>query len=420
MKLSVYISFFVGILMVALPAEAQMVSCNAFLQGNHAEVGINWMGAYGSTVAAPTGYHPHLTGSSVLYNSTACGSRSSSTPLALGFVADPNFTGWTAYYGDYYLPGTPQEGWALEIMGHKVLAYTYLAASQDSIDALSGSNISYGATATGVTSTWEGIFDSMKVTQVTTLDTGALFFTVNITLTNLSAFPRDSVYYMRTIDPDNDVTLSGSFTTSNHIDKQMPGGPDSMVSVSAHGLTYTGAQIALATKDPRATCFILTAGLMPSSTERLSNIHSHLPSYQFGLGDSSVTDNGIGLVFNIGHLASVDSAADSVLRSAAPRHPANSSSLKFIYSFDAHRVGAFLTDTTTRPTLAVGTASNAIEAPIHVFPNPTNGNFQLTGLVNGDNIALYDITGRDATQGITISTANQLTILSNVPKGNYI
>ncbi|NDC41815.1 MAG: T9SS C-terminal target domain-containing protein, partial [Chitinophagia bacterium] len=393
-------------------------------QGNHAEVGINWMGSYGSTVDAPTGYHPHLTSSQMLNNSAACGGTPTTSTNFLGFVADPNYTNWTAYFGDYYLPGRPQEGWALEIMGHKLEAYTPTAqgTGTDSIVGLTGANISYTTTATGVSSTWEGVFDSVKITQVTSLDTGALFFTVNVTLTNLSAFPRDSVYYMRSIDPDNDVTMSGgSFTTSNYIDRQMPGGSDSLVVISTKGTIYPAAQLALATKDPRATGFIIDVGLEPADTVRLADIYSHSLPYLYHAGDSSIDDVGIGLVFNIGHLASVDSAGDSVLRTSAPRHPANSSSFKLIYSFNTGLTTTFLTDTTHNVPLMASNNATATGERISIFPNPSAGDFQVVGLSAGDKLEVYDLSGRLVMYDITYLPSNRATrVLSGIPRGSYI
>ncbi len=404
--------------------KAQLVSCNAFLQGNHAELGINWMGAYGSTVAAPSGYHPQGISGLNLYNGTSCGSGMTTSSSFLGFVADPNFTNWTAYFGDYYMPGSPQEGWALEIKGHSVLAYTPTAQTTDSIPQLTGGNISYSATATQQTSTWEGVFDSVQVTQVTTIDTGALFFTVDVTLTNLSVFGRDSVYYMRTIDPDNDEAVAGAagFSTLNRIDHQMPGGSDSLVSVSATGTIYSVAQIALATKDYRAHCFYMGAGLAP--TYSLKDIYNDSTTYYHTVGDSSAHDVGIGLVFNIGHLATVDSAADSVTNRTRLRHPANSSSVKFIYSFEAGKVAHYLNadggvvgDTSH---LGISNTGSGDAADIKIFPNPSTDAFHITGLKNGQYIEVYELTGRLLKDKIPAQLPSGGAVVADLPQGNYI
>lgn len=117
-------------------------------------MGINWFGAFGSAVAAPAGYHPKLSATVTFTNDAACGGRRASCDSCLGFVADPNLTGWTSYIGDYYLPGTPIEGWALQVGPKKVFAYTPYAQSSIPvrISGLVGSHVSYSATATRVTS----------------------------------------------------------------------------------------------------------------------------------------------------------------------------------------------------------------------------------------------------------------------------
>jgi len=137
------------ILLIACRADAQLSSCNAFLQGNYLEVGVNWNGAYGSSVAPPAGYHP--LGAAPVINSPACGSVCDSYNVGLGFVCDPDKDGWTVgtpypYYGDYFLPGVPQEGWS--IMADGVQANSWNGYGCDSLtpimdSAITGSNISY-------------------------------------------------------------------------------------------------------------------------------------------------------------------------------------------------------------------------------------------------------------------------------------
>lgn len=75
--------------------NAQIVSNNAFIKGNYVEIGINPYGVYGSSINAPTGYHPRL---------------DSPSSFNLGFVADPDKDGWNIgipnYHGDFFYPGS--------------------------------------------------------------------------------------------------------------------------------------------------------------------------------------------------------------------------------------------------------------------------------------------------------------------------
>ena len=78
--------------LVPARTQAQIVGTNAFMQGDFVEIGVNQCGAYGSSGAAPAGYHPTM------------------VSYALGFVADDDMDGWVGgtfppYCGDYFLPG---------------------------------------------------------------------------------------------------------------------------------------------------------------------------------------------------------------------------------------------------------------------------------------------------------------------------
>ena len=80
---------------------AQMLNDEAFLKGNYFEIGLNGCGALGTIQTAPSGFH--------------------NTTPGLGIVADPDKDGWQTgnptYFGDYFLPGIPMEGWALQVNG---------------------------------------------------------------------------------------------------------------------------------------------------------------------------------------------------------------------------------------------------------------------------------------------------------------
>ena len=86
---------FLGIFMSKI-SNAQ----NVFLKGEFVEIGVHPAGSFGSSTAAPSGYH-----------SNAPGNR-------LGFVCDINKDGWNngvpKLMGDYFVPGLPEEGWGMQ------------------------------------------------------------------------------------------------------------------------------------------------------------------------------------------------------------------------------------------------------------------------------------------------------------------
>ena len=272
-------------------------NCNAFLQGNYVEVGVNGNAAFGSSVAAPSGYHPQ--GGSAVNN--PCNSTTGPSGTDLGFVADPQKDGWTVggtpagypdYIGDYFLQGIPFEGWTLNVNGTELRNWNAYS------DAMTGSFTSYTNTGAHVSATWNGSGGGLAITQVTALDTGSLYFYMNITLTNTTGSTINNVYYGRAVDPDNEVAEGGTYTTKQNIDYQLPN-TDNDVLVSATGTTY-GAYLGLGTRDCRAKCYYNSTGLAP--TDYLPIIYAQTGSNE-NFSGTLTADAGIGLVFSLGNIA---------------------------------------------------------------------------------------------------------------------
>lgn len=339
-------------LLCAGSSFAQMVGDCVFLKGKYVEVGIAPNGGYGSTLPAPAGYHPNLgTGGGFTFWDPGAGSASFSSNL-LGFVADYGADGWTVgspgYWGDYYLPGTPQEGWAV-ITGITPESQAYIPIYNTSFPTtgftggLAGTNVGYtnsGGISKGI---WEGTDGNLKIRQTTTLDTNKLYFTVNVVMINTSTTtPIPDIYYIRTVDPDNEESVIGftGFPTNNEITYQLPN-PGNKVLVSATGTTAASAYLGLGTKDCRAKCSIFhLGGLVPASNPMAVHNETASTSYLYAAGSSSAAEDcGIGLTFNVGTLAPGDSTSlsyayilnatyiDSALNSTLPQfilngHPA--------------------------------------------------------------------------------------------------
>ncbi len=77
-----------------------------FLQGLFIEVGIHSAGSFGTSQYAPAGFHTWPNYASGPYEGR------------LGFVADQGRDGWGVgtppQTGDYFVPGSPEEGWSVE------------------------------------------------------------------------------------------------------------------------------------------------------------------------------------------------------------------------------------------------------------------------------------------------------------------
>ncbi len=300
---------------------AQMVGDCVFLKGKYVEVGIAPNGGYGSTLPAPSNYHPNLAGASFTFYDPGSATSTTSSNL-LGFVADYGRDGWTTgtpgYFGDFYLPGTPQEGWAVHVGG--VESEAYIPNYQFSFGppptgfsgtgTLTGTNLTYvnsGGVSRGI---WQGNEGALHIRQTTTLDTNKLYFTVNVVLTNTGAAPLNNIYYLRTVDPDNEQTQTGDFTTSNTITYQLPNpGNKVLVSAVGTGAFATNAYLGLGTKDCRAKCVIYDFGLDPGGNSLDAIYNQTVAGYMYNQGTNYVSDVGIGLVYNIGTIAAGDSTS---------------------------------------------------------------------------------------------------------------
>jgi cysteine-rich repeat protein len=140
-----------------------------FLRGNYIEIGLNPNAAFGSGVAPPAGWH----------------ARSGQTPNELGFVSDPADSDWTDYHGDFFTPGTREEGWGIEVNGtaanNNRNGLTNIAGSFDvpacisagACDALGGAEVTWTSS-----SPFQGVGVSKKYTLVD----GGVFVVVEVRL----------------------------------------------------------------------------------------------------------------------------------------------------------------------------------------------------------------------------------------------
>lgn len=423
---SVYLlkSALIGALLTSGAAHAQLVAGEVFLKGNFVEVGIGTLGFYGSNTNAPSGYHPHLGG----------------TMAHIGFVADPGMDGWStgtpAMMGDYFLPGSPFEGWELQVNGKRIQAFNSGVASafvySGGMPTATGTNISYTTSGSKVIGTWQGTIDSMTVTQETTIDSPNLYFTTKVTITNLASTPKNDIYYFRTLDPDNDQTWpGGGFSTNNKITHQMPD-TFNVSSVEAVGLSSASAYMAMGTTHTNSRAVIYSAWPVSPGLD-LATIYSgtYTTSAYYDEGGTHMGDVAIGLMTYIPHIATVDSAGDSVLRttSAAHLHPANTASFTIYWAFskDAadsaikHINAASVGDTTSDTTIITpSTVSSVNSTNIKVFPNPVYGTLNISGLTIHDKFTLFDMMGRSVASGVATTNGLNSLPLHDVPVGNYV
>jgi hypothetical protein len=217
-------------------AKAQLIGSETFLQGDFVEVGIAQNGAFGTEGDAPSGYHPRGVG------------------LKLGFVSDPGKDGWTVgspnYIGDYFLPGSPQEGWDMQYNGTWAQAWRG-SGGTSMTGGLTGTMTTYTSVAGVTEGTWEGTFGPMKIKAVTRLKKDKLYFTTTVKIKNTTASTIYNIYYDRTVDPDQEVPTpgGGSFTTDNKIIYALPS-PGNKTLVTGIGVSAIKANCIAATERP--------------------------------------------------------------------------------------------------------------------------------------------------------------------------
>lgn len=294
----------VGACVLLLSAGAAKAQPGNFIKGDYVEVGIASTGAYGTCVV-PTGYHSNVT--------QFC---NGSSQQVLGFVSDPDKDGWLVsapgsanYMGDYFVPGSPYEGWDLQYNGN---TYRYRNdASGGTCVGPTGStctHVSVVATGTDQTHTWQGQNGPLQVTQKTIIKKDRVYFVIYVDIVNTSTSTVNNIYYFRGLDPDNDQPWpGGGFSTDNRVVFQ-PNSISKNCLVTANGRGYPSqAYLGLGTKDCRAKCCIFSwwpFSAQPSDVYSQSGSASTSSGFSYAVGTTILNnDIAIGMVFNLGNLA---------------------------------------------------------------------------------------------------------------------
>jgi gliding motility-associated-like protein len=326
----------------AYSSRAQLIGGNAYLQGQWLEIGELNNGAFGA-YPAPAGYH------------NSCASCCNTTALAE--VYNWTHTGWgasaTTFFGDYTFPGTPFEGWELQIAGTRYQAmqgnYSFCTSpgTYSPAAGITGSVTSYTNTGGSAIGNWVGSCAGLNIFQETRVDTFSSWVVVTARFYNISGGPLSNIYYMRTTDPDNEHEQSGSFTTTNTVIKQNDA--DHRVLVNSKGTTYSNAYLALGAKDCRAKCLWYSSWPTSISADLATAWSSGTGMGTSGttVGSTTTNDWAIGIIFNVGTLATNDSAVISYA---------------YIFDNDNGIDSAF-------PEPAVSIAGRAIVPPPAPYPN---------------------------------------------------
>lgn len=267
----------------SIPLSAQLIAPNVFLKGTRTEVGISNCGSFGTSVppTAGLGYHNNVAG------------------RGLGFVADAGRNGWTTagptplpnYCGDYFLPGSPVEGFGVQIGTTNFRNFNNSGICD--FNNMPGTVLCYQSTPQRKSATWRStglVGGAIRVNATTYVPDTALFFVTQVQLCNEGTTTQRDVYYLRHLDPDNDQPWSGgSFTTDNTVVSQGSTTTPALVTARSILQCYLG----MGTEFPNAR--VSVGGFAPPTL--CSNVYNGVAPHTTTVGYNSRADEAISLCF---------------------------------------------------------------------------------------------------------------------------
>jgi hypothetical protein len=277
--------------------EANGAGERAFIRNSYVEMGIGPEGAFGEP-AYPSGWHY----------------RSNSGQF--GFVANPQRNDWASFYGDFFSPGSPLEGWGMEVGGVSVTNFNNGAAGVPGAIGEPACEIDLCGNLGGAVE-WHGAYAGLDVTVQYGIVNDEVYIVQTVTIENKGAAPVFDIYWFRNVDPDNSVMTTGSYATTNTIIAQ-PNEASSLAQVRATG--GDGADLYLLASDSRAR--VTHGGFFNTDG---SNIWSGA-GFNSAVGATSNADQAISLSVHVGDLL-----------------PGDTDSFRVVYALDDSAVAAATT-----------------------------------------------------------------------------
>lgn len=289
--------FLTVVLATALRPPAAMAAQNpggsdVFLQGDYLEVGIDDNGYFGTSEVAPAGFHQWAT----------VGNR-------LGFVSDNDKDGWDQgtpnKSGDYFLPGSPEQGFSIEWgTAPEVLCSTNGSGGQQNITTLALTESSSGTVQSAV---WTGRAQNpadadqkLEIQRTVSLNAEDVFFLIRVDLTNSGTETLASLQYMENVDPDQESGVPGGSGTAtiNQVKFQSDGVAKKSL-VMAAGQTWPNVALGLGAMDTRAR--VSHGGFNNDDPDDVLNTSGGPFNYTPGVPNTA--DQAISLAFDLGDLA---------------------------------------------------------------------------------------------------------------------
>lgn len=207
--------------------QAQMVGTSAYMNGTGVEIGISGEGGFEgvntSVYPVPGGMHFR------------------SNTQYFGFVANPQANAWATFDGDFFTPGSPENGWGISLGTSASDASNNcelsLGDQTQQVFDIPGSITNYSIVGSCISVDWEGTDNvggtnlDIKINYL--LGQTDLYYTTTIYIKNNTSSTIPAIYYYRNLDPDNNIMLSGSYVTTNTIVSQPGTGGCDIAHVSA-------------------------------------------------------------------------------------------------------------------------------------------------------------------------------------------
>lgn len=193
----------------ARSARGGLGGTELFLGGNYIELGFSQWGDLGTEGAKPANFFGTLGGEV----NPASGSNQ------IGMSADHDgFNRGRNLPIDYYLPGTPEERFAV---GYRTGGSTFINSNSALMGAKNmstvltdQSDVGNGLLRAKIVSTWTG---RMEISQTISFAVSNKFYRIDVVLKNLTSQTWTSTRYMRSFDPDNTQYRGGEFITANTV-----------------------------------------------------------------------------------------------------------------------------------------------------------------------------------------------------------
>jgi len=199
--------------------QAQISGTEAYILGNGVQIGISGEGGF--------------EGADTTKGTMPAGTHFRSNTQYFGIVANPQNNNWATFDGDFFSPGTPENGWGISLGTSASDASNNCTQVFDMPGSITNYSVNHG----NINVNWEGT-DAVGGTNLDIkinflLKETDLYYNTTVSITNNTSDTIPELYYYRNIDPDNNIMLNSIYATVNTVVSQPGTGGHEIAQVSA-------------------------------------------------------------------------------------------------------------------------------------------------------------------------------------------